>query len=256
MVNRPLLPGLGKRPLVVASLDNLPRLSQDARAARRAGADVIEVRADAFPRATLRPEPLRDVLEALQAHSPGPVIFTLRSRAEGGGLPGGFSEVDRLNLFRAAMTEVDLVDIEISAEEIGHHVIFEAHKRGRGVILSHHNFKKVPPTAALRALLRKARGLEADIVKVAAQPRTPSEALAFMTFCRAADHRLRVFIPMGPLGSAYRVDGFFYGSCLTYAHWGRVTAPGQFSVPEVVGAINQLFPRKTSPGQPLPLGKN
>src|SRR5262249_28043167 len=151
-------------------------------------------------------------------------ILTLRSRAEGGGLPSGFSELDRLNLFRAGLTEASLVDVELSADDINHHVVFEAHKRRRSVILSYHNFKKTPPDSVLKTLVKKAQRLKGDVLKVAVKPAAAEEVARVMNFCRTCGFRRRIFIPMGSLGAAHRVDGFWHGSCITYAHVGRPVA--------------------------------
>jgi 3-dehydroquinate dehydratase I len=223
--------------LVVASLDNFSRLLPQARLAVQAGAAALEVRADRFPRTVLKPEPLRDVLETLRLKIRRPLILTLRRRAEGGGLPRSIDELDRLSLFRAALTEVHLLDVELAADDINHHVVSEAHKRGRAVIVSHHNFRKTPPDAVLRNLARKARRLKADILKIAARPRTPQDVARLMAFCERAPLRYRICIPMGPLGRASRIDGFAQGSCLTYAHAGRAVAPGQWSVRDAVEAL-------------------
>jgi 3-dehydroquinate dehydratase I len=235
------LPGLGRRPLVVASLDDQSRLLPDARAAVKMGAHALEIRADRFSRAALKPEALRDILEELQSLR-RPLILTLRSRAEGGGLPSGFSELDRLNLFRAGLTEVSVVDVELSADDINHHVVFEAHKRGQGVILSYHNFRKTPPDGVFKALVRKAKRLGGDILKVAVQPRREKDVLRTMDFCRQAAFRHRAFIAMGALGRPSRLDGFQHGSCLTYARVRRATAPGQLTVQEIVDAQKDFTP--------------
>jgi 3-dehydroquinate dehydratase-1 len=182
-----------------------------------------------------QPELLRDVLESLRAFR-RPLILTLRSRAEGGHLPGGISEMDRLSLFRAGLTEAAVLDVELGADDINHHVVFEAHKRGRAVILSYHNFRKTPTNAALKSLLRKAQRLKGDIVKIAATPHSAADAARFMDVCAAAPARYRVFLAMGPLGRASRLDGFSKGSCLTYGFVRKPVAPGQLSVKEIARA--------------------
>jgi len=230
------LPGLGRRPLVVASLDDFAHILSDARAAAKAGANALEVRADRFPRSVLKqPELLRDVLESLRAFR-RPLILTLRSRAEGGSLPVGISEMDRLSLFRAALTEAAVLDVELGADDINHHVVFEAHKRGRAVILSYHNFRATPTNAALKSLLRKAQRMKADIVKIAATPHRAKDVARLMNFCAAVPARYRVFIPMGPMGRASRLNGFSKGSCLTYGYVRRPVAPGQIAVKEILRA--------------------
>jgi hypothetical protein len=131
---------------------------------------------------------------------------------EGGGLSVKFREVDRLGLFRAALAEVNGVDIELAAVEINRHVVFEAHKRGRFVILSSHNFKRTPTQRRpLAGFVRKAKRLGGDILKVAAKPLGRKDVTRLMDFCAKTPFRRRVFIAMGPLGVQSRMDGFRHG---------------------------------------------
>jgi 3-dehydroquinate dehydratase-1 len=234
------LPGLGRRFLVVATLSDHARLLSDGRAAAKAGADALEVRADCFPKSVLQPERLRDVLEALRKTVRLPIILTLRSGEEGGRLSRRYRELDRLSLIRAALSEAAVVDIEMSAGEINHHVVMEAHKRGKAVILSHHDFRRTPPNAVLRRLVLKARRLRGDILKLAVLPRRAADVDRFLEFARRAPVRHRAFLAMGRLGRVSRLEGFRWGSCLTYGFVRRRAAPGQTSVRDLVRHLRSL----------------
>ncbi len=164
---------------------------------------------------------------------------------EGGGLSVNFREVDRLGLFRAALAEVNGVDIELAAVEINRHVVFEAHKRGRFVILSSHNFKRTPSNAALSGFVRKAKRMGGDLLKVAAKPLGRPDVDRLMDFCAKAPFRRRAFIAMGPLGLQSRVDGFRQGSLLTYGYIRRPLAPGQWPVRRLAAAVAQSSPALT-----------
>lgn len=159
MSARHLPAGLGRRPLVVASLGDAARLESDARRAVKEGADVIEVRADLFGRAQCKPQALRALLRAARGAARRKILLTVRRGEEGGGLSKKFREQDRLALIRAALSEVDGVDIELGADDINSHVVFEAHKRKKFVLLSAHDFKRTPNNATLARWLTKARRL-------------------------------------------------------------------------------------------------
>jgi 3-dehydroquinate dehydratase-1 len=234
-----LPPGIGRRVLIVASLCDAARLVSDARRAVQEGADILEVRADLFAKTFLTPERFQRALRSLRRDTRRPILLTLRMGEEGGGLSVKFREVDRLGLFRAALAEVNGVDIELAAGEIHRHVVFEAHKRGRFVVLSAHNFKHTPPNAALSGLVRKAKRLGGDILKVAVTPRGRKDVDRLMDFCAKTLFRRRVFIAMGPLGLPSRVDGFRHGSLLTYGHVRRPLAPGQWSVARLASALKK-----------------
>ncbi|MBL8023154.1 MAG: type I 3-dehydroquinate dehydratase [Elusimicrobia bacterium] len=231
--------GLGRRALIVASLSDAATLVTDARRAVKDGADLLEVRADLFPKMLLKPERLQRTLKKLRRESLRPIFLTLRMGEEGGGLSVKYREVDRLGLFRAALTEVDGVDVELAAVEINRHVVFEAHKRGRFVVLSAHDFKRTPSQAVLAGFVRKAKKLGGDILKVAAKPKGRQDVVRLMDFCSRSLFRRKAFIAMGPLGLASRLEGFRQGSCLTYGYIRRPLAPGQWPIARLAAALKQ-----------------
>lgn len=220
----------------MAVLTDEATLAADARRARRLGAGALEVRADHFPRALLKPQPLRDRLAALRKAVPLPIILTLRVRREGGRLRG-LNEQDRLRLIRAAMSEVAAVDVELAADRINGHVVAEARKRGRWAILSSHHFHSMPSERTLRALVRKAARLRGNVLKIAARAQNASEAERLMEACRTARFRFRAFLPMGPAAMRYRLEGYRWGSCLSYGHVRGAVAPGQPSVGRLARAF-------------------
>ncbi len=230
MKSRRLPPGLGRRPVVVASLGDHARIVADARLAAKSGAAMIEVRADLFPKSVLKPETLRRILKSAREAARRPILLTLRIGEEGGGLSPHFRDQDRLALFRAALSDVNGVDVELSANEINRHVESEAHKRGRFVILSAHDFRKTPSNKVLSGLTRKAKRMGGDILKISVRPRRAADVERLMDFCAKSTFRRRAFIAMGPLGEKTRREGFRWGSCLTYGYVRRRLAPGQLPV--------------------------
>ena len=239
MSARHLPAGLGRRPLVVASLGDAARLESDARRAAQEGADVIEVRADLFGRAQCKPLALRALIRAARAASRRNILLTLRRGEEGGGLSKKFREQDRLALIRAALSEVDGVDVELGADDINSHVVFEAHKRKKFVILSAHDFKRTPDNATLARWLTKARRLGGDIVKVACRAARAADVDRLMAFCKNGNFRRKVFIPMGPLGRVARANGFVSGSLMTFGYVCKPLAPGQPPVSELAAAARR-----------------
>jgi 3-dehydroquinate dehydratase-1 len=226
-----------KRPWVAASLTDFGRLVPDARRAAREGADLLEIRADLFPARVLDDKILREQLRAVRRAAERPLLLTLRRRAEGGKWP--FSEIRRAALIRALMPSVDGVDVE-GAARIAPGVLREARRLGKWVVLSHHDFKKTPSHRALEAVAGRFSKSGAQILKVAAMPRRPSDVDRLMEFCSGLRGR-RAFIAMGPLGRKTRVEPRRWGSCLTFASVGRPSAPGQLGVKELAGRIYSTF---------------
>ncbi len=216
----------GRRPWVAASLIDYSRLVDDARRAVRDGADLLEVRADLFPRKVLSPEIMAEKLREVRRAARRPILLTLRLRREGGGWP--FSEIKRLSLYQTLMPWVDAVDVE-GASEIAQDVIRFAKKLKRWAILSQHDFKKTPTDDALRRMSKRFSRSGADLLKIAATPRRKEDVDRLMSFCSGLSGR-RAFIAMGSLGRRTRLEGIRWGSCLTYGSAGKSAAPGQVPV--------------------------
>ena len=240
MSARHLPAALGRRPLVVASLGDCTRLESDARRAAKDGADLLEIRADLFPRAQLKPQTLRSLLRHARSASRRKLLLTLRRGEEGGGLSKKFREQDRLALMRAVMSDVDGIDVELGADDINRHVVFEAHKRKKFVVVSIHDFKGTPRNAVLSRWVSKARRLGADIVKVACRPSRAGDVARLMDYCAIAHARRKVFIPMGPLGRDARENGFKWGSLLTYGYVRKPVASGQWPVSHLAESARRL----------------
>ena len=239
MNTRRLPTGLGREPMVVASLGDFSHLLTDAHRAEAEGANLVEVRADLFPKTQLKPILLQRALKKLKKSVKCRLLLTLRMGEEGGGLSPKFREQDRLALFRAGLSEADGVDVELAAVDINRHVVFEAHKRGRFVVLSAHHFKKIPSKQVLTGLVRKFRRFEGDVLKVAVKVSSKSEAAHLMEICSKCPVPRKVFIPMGSKGQEARLNGFSSGTCLTYGYVRKALAPGQLSVKAIVSSISQ-----------------
>ena len=185
--------------------------------AAEAGADLVELRIDC-----LRSEPR---LKPILADRPTPVLLTIR-RSVDGGLWKGDEEKRQLLLREAILAGVDYIDLE--ADVAAKIPRFGKTKR----VVSLHDFKGVP--ADLEALARGMSKANADVVKVAATPRTLADALRLLRLVAEAPGPT-VGIAMGPLGVFTRVLGAKYGAPFTYAGFNpdRTFAPGMISYSEL-----------------------
>ncbi len=188
-----------------------------AEAAVRAAewADLVEFRADFIEQPDL---PL------LLRASRKPVIFTLRSRQEGGAYTG--SERRRLEtILRASQAGADYVDIESTAS-------WQAIMQGvppEKVILSHHNFENTP--ADLNSLLDSMSASGAGILKIAVRARSLGDNLRIAALLEYARKRGATLcaLAMGAEGAPSRILSSRWGSCLTFASapGGEAAAEGQ-----------------------------
>jgi len=174
-------------------------------------ADLIELRLDSVA------DP--DVEGALAGRR-RPVIITCRPTWEGGAFAG--SEDDRKRLLAEAIARgAEYVDLEWRAQ-------FDdliAQVRGRGIVLSSHDFSGMPDDLAAR--VRAMRSTGAEVIKIAAATASLSDSLALLDLGRNRGDGRLVLIGMGACGLATRVLAGRFGSAWTYA--GSLSDVGQLS---------------------------
>ena len=201
--------------------------------------DILEFRADLFPSDDLNSN-LSMIHDPLSiAHYP--TIFTVRSKQEGGGW--NRSELKRFALFQKMIPHVSAVDIELSAKTILTDVIDSAHDQKKKVIVSYHDFDKTPSAKELEKVLKSAKAVDADIVKVAtfAKDYRDIQRLARFTVANASQNI--VTIAMGEIGALSRLFFPALGSLLTYASFGGKIAPGQIDCKELSRLIKRFYPK-------------
>ncbi len=200
---------------------------------RQEGMDIAELRVDLFSSSSPA-----IVLKEINKFKNVPVLATIRSRKEGGKWKG--SETARLALYQKLIPKADAVDIELSSSKINRKVISAARKAKKTVILSFHDFKKTPPLKSLYGILNKAKALGADIVKIAALIKKPSDLQTLAEFTLANSWQKIIVIGMGEKGSVSRVAFPCFGSLLTFAHIGEASAPGQLDLPTTIALLKKL----------------
>jgi 3-dehydroquinate dehydratase-1 len=224
---------LGRSPKVVVSFRDGAPSSQIA-GLRRAGMELVELRIDLFKRA----DAAHAVKEARRFAGFGR-IATVRSRKEGGA--GRLSDAARLEIFKKVMPSVEAVDIELSSGAILKPVIAEARRRKKTVIVSFHDFKKMPSVAVLRGIAKRAQRAGADIVKIAAAANSARDVLTLTEFTLDHPQKNLVTIAMGEKGAATRVFMPLAGSLFTFAHAGKATAPGQLEAAKMLSLLGNIY---------------
>jgi len=197
-----------------------------------AWADLVEIRADY----------IRDLdLGRLLREKPCPVLFTLRSREEGGNYGG--TERSRLEtILEAARVGADYVDVEYSAFW---QPVMEALPKQR-VILSYHNFDETP--VSLESLMESMAATGAGILKIATRARRLSDNREIARALKYAATRQwnLCALAMGNEGIPSRVLGPSWGSWMTFASLPDCegTAEGQVPADEMVDQyrIRELGP--------------
>ena len=206
-------------------------IAQAAARAREAQADVIELRADSLAE---MPD-ARDAIAAcrtVRENAEGiPLLFTLRTRRDGGAGSADERAYERLLGAVAESRACDAVDCELSVGEDAFVRIAERAKAA-GVLLvgSSHEFGEIGDVRRAAQWLRRQEALGADVCKAAVMTRTNAEAFALAQVYASVYEELTIpmiAIAMGPAGAITRIGGACMGSCLTFGTAGEASAPGQ-----------------------------
>ena len=208
-----------------------------AMAARIAGegADLIEFRADHLsPEGD--PEAILSALPALADAAAGlPILFTYRTKAQGG---EGTDDAKKYRDLCAAAAEsgrIGLLDVEL-VNECREEIMISAAKNEVPVILSDHFFDGTPMEDKMTALLLTMERRGAAVAKLAVMPEAEEDVEALIRSAAEAHRRMDIpliAISMGAPGQRTRTECERFGGCITFARSGEGSAPGQIPVKEL-----------------------
>ncbi len=200
--------------------------------------DFVEWRVDFYEDAFNLPE-LIDTLRKLRYElGARPLIFTFRSKSEGGEKTISDKEYTALNKAAAESGYADIVDVEIFMnEDVVKENIKNIHKAGVLVIGSNHDFNKTPSKDEIVYRLRKMQEMDADIPKIAVMPNSEEDVLTLLSatnemHTKYADRPI-ITMAMGSLGLISRLSGELFGSSMSFASVGQVSAPGQIPLEDL-----------------------
>ncbi len=200
--------------------------------------DIVEWRVDFFADA-LDPDAVLAVAGPVVAALAGkPVLFTFRTKGEGGEQaiePASYVALCT-RLIESGL--VDAVDVELSFDAgAGDAVIEAAHEHGVAVVGSNHDFAATPPADEIvrRLVAMQERGC--DVAKLAAMPTCRADLVTMLgaTATMATEHADTPVLTMSMSGRGVitRIAAQVFGSCATFAIVGRGSAPGQVPVEDI-----------------------
>lgn len=224
---------------------------EEAHAREKAGADVLEFRADFL----LANHPEMDfetvgrgVLRELFAKTSTPVLFTVRSREQGG-------EVS-LTPFRYRVLLATVLDImmqeRVPAERVG--IDFEFHSDatpdlarratnlGYTPVVSHHDWIETPDSEVMYLMLEDMLQIQGAVPKLAVMAHSEEDTQRLLDVTKAVAgqfHRPLLTIAMGEAGQRSRLEGWKFGSVATFASAGTTTAPGQPTIAQLRTALGR-----------------
>ncbi len=199
--------------------------------------DVVEWRAD-FYEDVFDTAKVLETLAALRRElGDKPILFTFRTKREGGEKEISPDAYTALNAAVANSGDADAVDVEVfSGDETARANIDAVHAAGRAVVGANHDFGGTPDKADLLYRLRRMQDLGADIPKIAVMPKSEADVIALLDatqqmHTRYADRPI-ITMSMGR-GVISRLCGEYFGSAMTFGAVGQVSAPGQIPADEL-----------------------
>ncbi|HET4832921.1 TPA: type I 3-dehydroquinate dehydratase [Streptococcus pneumoniae] len=205
----------------------MPRSLEEAQAldaTRYLDADIIEWRADYLPK-----EAILQVAPAIFEKFAGrELVFTLRTRSEGGEIDLSPEEYIHLIKEVAQFYQPDYIDFEYYSYKD----VFEEMLDFPNLVLSYHNFQETPEN--MMEILSELTILNPKLVKVAVMAHTEQDVLDLMNYTRGFKtlnpEQEYVTISMGKVGKVSRITADVTGSSWFFASLDEVSAPGQISL--------------------------
>ncbi len=237
--------GAGRAKVCISVMSGrLQDLQADITQAMDNGAELLEFRAD-----YLSGEGYADICDRageVFRSSLGklPVLFTYRTRREGGLGSTDSAGYEKLLMKMLENPAWDLMDVEIGQAGDCFPKIKEcAEAAGKAIVASHHDFARTPPASEIRKSFQRMEAMGADIAKVAYMPENWQDVLALLQGAREARDRMTIpiiAISMGNIGSISRVGCSLTGSCLTFGSAEMQSAPGQLPAKELKAVLKML----------------
>ena len=242
---RTLTIGVGMPTIIVPLTGKMPAdlLKQAAQARKTPGVEAVEWRVDFYEHALWEGQVLAALKALRAALGEFPLLFTFRTKKEGGELELEPEDYFALNLAAARSGLVDLVDVELCTAGNVAEQIEALHRCGVTVVGSKHDFEKTPSNPELREYLEWGWKVGADLPKLAVMPQTQEDVdrlLAVTKALREEYGRPLITMSMGTLGVTSRLQGEIYGSAMTFGALGQVSAPGQLRVEQLRRELERI----------------
>ena len=206
--------------------------------------DVVEWRVDFYDDVFEIDKVLGTLAELRDALKDKALLFTFRTKKEGGEKEIDMELYTELNTAVANSGNVDAIDVEIfSGDEIVKKNIDAIHAAGKAVVGSNHDFEKTPSQSDLVYRLRKMQDMGADIPKIAVMPQNKKDVLTLLLATEEMTHfadRPIITMSMSATGVISRLCGEVFGSSMTFGAVGQVSAPGQIPVEQLNQSLQIL----------------
>lgn len=206
--------------------------------------DVVEWRVDFFDSALDIPAVISTLKALRKALVVTPILFTFRTKREGGQKDISLPAYEALNISVANSGYADAIDIEIfGGDGVVRRCIEAIHAAGKIVIGSNHAFDGTPDKSDILYRLRKAQDLGADIPKIAVMPHSFADVITLLDATQDMHDKFadRPIMTMSMAeGVISRLAGECFGSAMTFGAVGKPSAPGQIPVEKLLETLAVL----------------
>lgn len=203
--------------------------------------DLVEWRVDFFDDCANVYEVIETLGEMRRILGDKPILFTFRTRNEGGAQELSLRDYVKLNLAVAESGLADLVDIEIFTADDAASLINSVHRAGALVVASSHDFLSTPSQEEIIRRLRLMQDLGGDILKIAVMPNSVKDVLTLMLATAEMNEKYAtrpvLAISMSGKGVITRVAAEVFGSCMSFGTVGKSSAPGQIPVDQLASVL-------------------
>lgn len=197
-------------------------------------ADIIEWRVDFFED-VMDSEKVLDVLSSLtEVLGDKPVLFTFRTKNEGGERAIGVDEYKALIFSVIEQRKAGAVDVELfMGDGVLEEIVDRAEANGVTVVASNHDFGKTPEKDVISERLTEMKNKGAHVSKIAVMPRDEQDVINLLqatydTKQKCPDMTI-ITMSMGKMGVISRLGGGVFGSAMTFGAKSKelASAPGQ-----------------------------
>ena len=227
-------------PKIIVSLmaKDIAAVKSEALAYRSADFDILEWRGDHFTAIADTAAALEALRELRAVFPDKPILFTFRSRKEGGEEELAPEAYIALNIAMAESGLVDAIDLELfTGDALVSQAIARAHAKGVKVVMSNHDFHKTPTKEEIVKRLTKMQELGADVPKIALMPESKADVLTVLAATLEVSEKMAdrpiITMSMSKTGVISRLAGEVFGSAATFGAVRKASAPGQISVTDL-----------------------
>ncbi len=170
-------------------------------------------------------------------------LGTIRLKHDGGTFPDA-KAIERPALWQKILNAEDVpewLDLERDYLHDFNGLRELAEPKGVKILISEHNFTRIPSDLELKNYLTDVKRVKADGIKIAAMSNTDEDCTRLYKFAKKAKgFKLIAAFGMGETGKISRIWSLKEGANLTYGSIGKAAAPGQIDVALMRKAIDKL----------------